>query len=107
MSGSLFARALSPALASAATLGLVLTGTPARADEVTGTLLAHDRKAHRIVLESREIYEYDPETTEKPDTLLAGAVIRITYRGGEDGVESVSAIEVVEDAPASADEDDG
>ena len=70
--------------------------TAALADEVTGILLAHDRKAHVVVLRNREAYEYDPETTELPDELLAGSRIRITYRGGEDGIESVSAIEVVE-----------
>ena len=79
----------------AATLVLVST-VPAAADEVTGVLVAHDRKAHRVVLDSREIYEYDPETTERPEQLLAGATIRITYRGTEDGIEAINRIEVVE-----------
>ena len=95
------------ALAALAPLALSLAG-PALADEVSGTLLAHDRKANRVVLESREIFEYDAEKTELPEELLAGSVIRITYRGGEDGVESIQRIEVVEppadDAGAAADD---
>ena len=88
-----------PAILPAALLAVSLTPlapAPARADEVTGVLLAHDRKAHRVVLESREVYEYDPETTALPDQLLAGARIRIDYRGTEDGIEAITAIEVIE-----------
>ena len=68
---------------------------PALADETTGTLLAHDRKARRIVMDDKTIYEY-AEETERPETMTAGMRIKITYRGGEDGIESISKVEVVE-----------
>ena len=70
---------------------------PAHADETTGTLVAHDRKAHRIVMDDKTVYEYDPESTERPDVMTAGMRLRIDYRGGEDGIESISSIEVVEE----------
>ena len=83
-------RLLVPAIAT-----LVLAA-PALADETTGTLVAHDRKAHRIVMDDRTVYEYDPEATERPDVMTAGMRLKITYRGTEDGTEAITAIEVVE-----------
>ena len=71
------------------------TLAPALADETTGTLVAHDRKARRIVMDDKTIYEYT-EDTERPETLTAGMRVRIDYRGGEDGIESISSIEIVE-----------
>ena len=78
-----------PLLAAPASLA------PALADEVTGTLVAHDRKARRLVMDDRTVYEY-AEETERPETMLAGTRLKITYRGGEDGIESISRIETVE-----------
>ena len=68
---------------------------PALADEVEGTVVAHDRLAHRVIMDDRTIYEYDPATTTLPRAILAGDRIRIDYRGGEDGVEAVTSIEIV------------
>ena len=89
-------------LARTATLALALplafvlpAAAPALADEVTGTLVAHDRKARRLVMDDRTVYEY-AEETERPETMTAGTRLKITYRGGEDGIESISAIEVAE-----------
>ena len=86
----------STALALSTALLASAFAAPALADETTGTLVAHDRKAHRIVMDDKTVYEYDPETTERPETMLAGARLKITYRGGEDGIESISKIEAVE-----------
>ena len=72
------------------------TVAPASADETTGTLVAHDRKARRLVMEDRTIYEY-AETTERPELLTAGMRIRIDYTGTEDGIEAINTIEVVEE----------
>ena len=69
---------------------------PALADETTGTLVAHDRKAHRIVMNDRTVYEYDPETTERPETMTAGMRLRIDFIGGEDGIEKITSISVAE-----------
>ena len=77
-------------------LALALGTVPAWADETTGTLVAHDRKAHRIVMDDKTVYEYDPEATERPETMTAGMRLKITYRGGEDGIESISKIEAME-----------
>ena len=78
---------------------------PALADEVTGTVVAHDRVAHRVIMDDRTIYEYDPAKTVLPRAILAGDRIRIDFRGGEDGIEAIDAIEIVTpggDAPAEA-----
>ena len=83
-------------------LGLVAVAAPALADEVEGTVLAHDRVAHRVVMNDRSIYEYNAETTELPRAILAGDRIKITYRGGEDGIEAIQKIEIVEQGGASA-----
>ena len=77
-------------------LATLVLAAPVAADEVTGTLVAHDRKAHRIVMDDRTVYEYNPETTERPEVMTAGMRLKITYRGSEDGIESISAIEVIE-----------
>ena len=81
---------------------LVVIAAPAFADEVEGTVLAHDRVAHRVVMSDRSIYEYNAETTELPRAILAGDRIKITYRGGEDGIEAIQRIEIVEQGGASA-----
>ena len=83
-------------------LGMAAAAVPALADEVEGTVLAHDRVAHRVVMNDRSIYEYNAETTELPRAILAGDRIKITYRGGEDGIESIQKIEIVEQGGASA-----
>lgn len=83
-----------PTLALATTLATSLAA-PALALETTGTVVAHDRVAHRLVMQDRTSYQYNPETTELPRAILAGDVIKISYRGGEDGVESISRIEIV------------
>ena len=85
-----------PAAALVGALAAALLAAPALADEVTGTVVAHDRVAHRVIMDDRTIYEYDPAGTELPRAILAGDTIRITYRGGEDGIEAIQRIEIVE-----------
>ena len=68
---------------------------PALADEVEGTVVAHDRLAHRVIMEDRAIYEYDPASTALPRAILAGDRVRIDFTGGEDGITSVESIEIV------------
>lgn len=85
------------AAALAAIVGPAVVAVPALADEVTGTVVAHDRVAHRVIMEDRTIYEYDPATTELPRAILAGDTVRVTYRGGEDGIEAIERIEIVTD----------
>lgn len=76
-------------------LGLAAIAGPALADEVEGTVVAHDRLAHRVIMDDRTIYEYNPATTELPRAILAGDRVRIDFRGGEDGIESITSIEIV------------
>ena len=81
---------------TALALSGALAASHALADETTGTLVAHDRKAHRIVMDDKTVYEYSPDGTEMPERLEAGMRITITYRGGEDGIEGVSRVEVAD-----------
>ena len=74
---------------------IAVTAAPALADEVEGTVVAHDRLAHRVIMDDRTIYEYNPETTKVPRAILAGDRVRIDFRGGEDGIESIQSIEIV------------
>ena len=90
----IFSGLLAVAVSAAALLAPVAVA-PALADEVTGTLVAHDRKARRLVMDDKTVYEY-AEATERPEVMEAGVQLKITYRGGEDGIESISKIEIVE-----------
>lgn len=78
-------------------VALAAIAAPALADEVTGTVVAHDRVAHRVIMDDRTVYEYDPATTELPRAILAGDTVRIDFTGGEDGIESIQRIEIVTD----------
>ena len=84
---------------------LIASTATALADETSGVVVAHDRVAHRVIMEDRAIYQYDPAKTVLPRAILAGDTIRIDYRGGEDGIEAINSIEIVTpggttDAPA-------
>ena len=83
-----------PTLATT-TLAATMLAAPALADETTGTVVAHDRVAHRVIMNDRSVYQYNPETTKLPRAILAGDRVRIDYRGGEDGIEAINAIEIV------------
>ena len=82
-------------LAGVAATVITVPVAPALADEVEGTVVAHDRLAHRVIMDDRTIYEYDPAKTVMPRAILAGDRVRIDFRGGEDGIEAVTEIEIV------------
>lgn len=75
-----------------ATVLFAVTVTPAVADEVTGEVLAFDRKAGIIVLKNKEVFSLDL-IAEQPEDLHAGDRIRVVYEAeGEDGITKIDSI---------------
>ena len=78
---------------------LVLTATllsalaaPALAETTTGTVLAYDRAAGRLVLDDRTVWTLGKALV--PADLAAGDTVKIDYvAGGDDGIRSVSSVE--------------
>ena len=69
----------------------LLAAAPALADETTGTILAYDRLASRVVLNDRTVWELG--TTLVPADLAAGDVVTIAYNSaGDSGVGKITTL---------------
>lgn len=81
-----------------AAVALALATVPAvAADNFIGEVLAHDRVAHRIVLDDKTIVTYDPATVSVPQDLAAGDKVEVVFGGGEEGdFSDIQTIERVE-----------
>ena len=79
----------------AAALSAVLFGTPAFAGSFKGTIVAHDRVAHRLVLDDKSVVTYDPAKIKLPDDLKAGDVVEVDFSGAEGDMATVNSISVV------------
>lgn len=67
------------------------------ADSVKGEILAYDRKAGLIVLTDKTVWSLEGSTSEVPENLNAGTMVMIeTTDGAEEGIGTVTAIEIVE-----------
>ena len=79
----------------AATL-LAATAAPALAETTTGTIVAYDRAASRIVLDDRTVWRLGKALV--PADLAAGDKVVIDYTaGGDEGIRSVESVERVEE----------
>lgn len=84
--------------ATAAATAVLLSTIPALAGEVTSTVIAHDRVAHRVVLVDKSVFSYNPTAVQVPDTLDAGDEVKIEYlTGGDDGIVKINAITILKE----------
>ena len=79
------------------TLALAVSffAAPALAGTFKGEILAHDRVAHRIVMEDKSIVTYDPAKIKLPDDLKAGDMVEVEFSGAEGDMAVVSSVKVV------------
>ena len=83
-------------LAAVAGSAIVLSAVPAIADSVTGTVVAYDRVANRLVLSDNSVYSFDPAGVEMPDSLTAGDEVEIDFESSEEeGIEQINSITIV------------
>lgn len=84
---------------------VALPATFAAADQTTGLVLAHDRKAHILILTDLTVWEL-PSALMVPADLGAGDRVVLSYEtAGEDGLTSIDALERI--AIALKDDEDG
>ena len=80
-------------------LSVLLASTaaaPALAETTTGTIVAYDRAAGRIVLDDRTIWRLGKALV--PADLAAGDEVVIDYTaGGDEGIRSVESVERAEE----------
>lgn len=81
-----------PALALCA---CALLATAAHAGTFKGKILAHDRVAHRIVMEDKSVVVYDPAKVQLPDDLKAGDMVEVDFSGAEGDMATVNSIKVM------------
>ena len=75
---------------------LAATAVPALAESTSGTVLAYDRAAGRLVLDDRTIWNLGKALV--PADLAAGDRVTIDYTaGGDDGIRSVENVERLEE----------
>lgn len=65
-------------------------------DVTQGTVLAHDRMAHTLVLSDRTVWALELLKTALPAGLKAGDRVQIEYEGDEDGVSTIKRITVMQ-----------
>jgi len=83
-------------LAAVAASAIALSAVPAFADSVTGTVVAYDRVAGRLVLSDNSVYLFDPAVVEMPDSLTAGDEVEIDFESSEEeGIEQINSITIV------------
>ena len=63
-------------------------------DVTEGTVLVYDRKAQRLVLTDRSVWDLAAMKTEAPAGLEAGSRVRIEYQSDEEGVSAINSITV-------------
>lgn len=67
----------------------------ASGDTSHGTVLAHDRKANTLVLTDRTVWALEQLKSPLPAGLKAGDRVEIEYEGDEDGVSSITRINLL------------
>lgn len=81
-------------MAAAATV--MLSAMPAFADSATGKVAAFDRVAHRVVLDDKSIFSFDPAIVAVADSLNAGDEVKIDYTAaGDDGIVRINSITII------------
>ncbi len=68
--------------------------TPALSESVTATVSAWDPAARTITLHDQSQFASIPATVAVPQTLKTGDVITVDYEASENGVDSISRIEI-------------